>query len=70
MGEEGVTIKGSNYTRCSKLKIGKEVYSTEFISNSELYIKDVSLKAGDKIAVVQEDENGDIISTTSMFVIE
>lgn len=70
MGEDGVTIKGSNYTRCSKLKIGKEVYSTEFISNSELYIKDVSLKAGDKIAVVQEDENGDIISTTSMFVIE
>ena len=70
VGENGVTVKGSNYTGCSKVKMGKEIYSTEFISNSELYVNGLTLKAGDKIAVVQEDENGDIISTTSMFVVK
>ncbi len=68
--EEGSTIKGSNYTRCSKVKLGDKVYDTEFISNSELYVNGLSLKAGDKFVVAQEDENGDIISTTSMFVVE
>ena len=70
MSEDGVTIKGSNYTGCSKLKMGDEIYATEFISNSELFVKGLTLKAGDKIVVVQEDENGDIISTTSMFVVK
>lgn len=68
--EEGSTIKGSNYTRCSKVKLGNEVYETEFVSNSELYVKGLTLEAGDKIVVAQEDENGDIISTTSLFVVE
>lgn len=69
VGDEGTTIKGSNYTPCSKLKLGDEIYDTEFISNSELYVKGLKLKSGDKIVVAQEDENGDVISTTSLFVV-
>ena len=70
VGDEGTTIKGSNYTPCSKLKLGDEIYDTEFISNSELYVKGLKLKSGDKIVVAQEDENGDVISTTSLFVVK
>lgn len=67
--ENGTTIKGSNYTGCSKLQLGNEIYATEFISNSELYVEGVKLETGDKVIVAQEDENGDILSSTSIYVV-
>ena len=67
--ENGTTIKGSNYTGCSKLQLGNEIYATEFISNSELYVEGVKLESGDKVIVAQEDENGDILSSTSIYVV-
>lgn len=69
--EEGnTTVKGENYTACSKVRINGEIYSTEFVSNAELLVKGYTVSEGDKIVVVQEDNNGDILSSTSIYVVE
>ena len=68
--ENGITVKGSNYTGFSKVLINNKVYETEFISNSELRVENYTFSEEDKIAVVIEDRNGDILSSTSIFVKE
>lgn len=68
--DNGTKVIGSNYTRCSKVKINGELYDTEFVSNKELLVNGYTYSEGDNIAVVQEDENGDILSSTSIFVVK
>ncbi len=68
--DDGAVITGANYTGCSKVTVNGEIHETEFISNKELLVRDYTLEEGDKIAVVQEDENGDILSSTSIYVIK
>lgn len=63
-------VFGTNYTKCSKVKVNGELYDTEFVSNKELLVKNYIFEKGDKIVVVQEDENGDILSSTSIYVVE
>ena len=65
--ENGITVKGSNYTGFSKVLINGKVHETEFISNSELRVEGYTFSEEDKIAVVIEDRNGDILSSTSIF---
>ncbi len=68
--DENMKVSGSNYTACSKVTINGELYDTEFISGKELLVRGYTPSTGDKIAVVQKDENGDILSSTSIYVVE
>lgn len=68
--DEGVTVKGANYTQYSKVRINGEIRSTEYISNTELHVKGYNVNPGDKIVVVQQDASDDILSSTSIYVVE
>ncbi|MGN0375501.1 MAG: LTA synthase family protein [Butyrivibrio sp.] len=68
--DENVTVTGTNYTPCSKVVINGELYSTEFVSNKELLVEGCTVTEGDKIVVVQEDDNGDFLSSTSIYMVE
>lgn len=68
--EEGMIVKGDNFTKYSKVKIDGEIRDTEFISNKELFVKGVTANTDDKVVVVQEDASGDILSSTSIYVMK
>lgn len=68
--EEGMIVRGNNFTKYSKVKIGGEIRDTEFISNKELRVEGVTAETGDKVVVVQEDASDDILSSTSIYVVK
>lgn len=68
--EDGMIVKGDNFTQYSKVKIGGEIRNTKFISNAELFVEGVTAEPGDNVVVVQRDASGDILSSTSIYEVK
>ncbi len=49
----GVRVKGENFTEFSAIAVGNDKMETQFISANELFAEGVSLEVGDKVRVMQ-----------------
>ena len=67
--EQSVTVTGSNFNSYSTVFINDKKYSTERIDDKTLYVRNVMLSPGDRVAVSQVDDENTRLSTTATYLI-
>lgn len=61
-------VAGQNFTQYSVVKVNDEVVDTIFDSSGELILNDYQFEEDDHIVVIQSTEEGDELSSTSIYV--